>query len=337
MAEERVIDLTNSSDENSNVSEKGFRLNAIQVGLTYSCPTNMEENPITSKDQILAVLETVSSIALSQYLISVERHESGKKHYHVYARWERKLDIRNAERTFDCMGVHPNICSGKVGAAWKNYVAKGGDYITNFYVPKVTKYAEALAQESVSEALAILAANHPRDYLLQRDRLKANLEAHQLSKRPRVQRVLEPLNEYGEYVKSMVLAEWKTLAIILHGRTNLGKTCFAKRLGEFPYLISHMDQLRNIPPETTHLVFDDMSFAHLPRSAILHLVDLEEDRMIHVRYSTALVPSGLPRLFTTNLRHLFGFDGEGPGSTSRLFDEAIARRISFIDLENKLW
>lgn len=334
MAEEkRVIDLT--EDEPTEVSK--FRFNAAQIGLTYSCPTG-GPNPISTKEQILEVIGKVSpTIGLEQYIISVERHKNDEKHYHVYARYEKKLDIRNS-RAWDVAGVHPNILKGTPKAAWKHYICKDGDYITNFYVKKVTKYSEALAASSVSEGLAIIAEHHPRDYLLQRDKVRSNLTEHLLAKRPRNERNLNPMSEYGVYVKSIVLDVWKTLAIVLHGETNLGKTCFARLLGEHPYLISHMDQLKSIPPETTHLVFDDMSFGHLPRSAILHLMDLEEDRAIHVRYTTATLNSGMPRVFTTNLINFLGYINEkDPSGALRQEDPAIERRLKWICIENKLY
>lgn len=314
---------------------KKFRFNAKQIGLTYSCPATAEENPIPGKDALLAGLQAVSTIPLEQYIISKERHESGKIHYHVYAKWAEKLDLSSA-RAFDLHGVHPNILTGTPKSQWKTYIVKDGDYITNFYVPKVTKYAEALSASTVEEGLALLAEYHPRDYLLQRERLKANLEAHRsASTRPSTRELL-PMSAYGESIAERVRERWTTRAIVIIGATNLGKTSFAKRLGATPYLVSHMDQLKCIPTATTHLIFDDMSFSHLPRSGVLHLMDLEEDRAIHVRYSTANLPSSMPRIFTTNEDDFLGY-ADKERVSSRRWDPAIERRIEWIEINERLF
>lgn len=314
---------------------KPFRFNAKQVGLTYSCPVGATENPIPSKELLLEELKKVSSHEIEQYIISKERHESGAIHYHCYVKWENRLDITNA-RAFDAYGVHPNILTGTPKSQWKHYCAKDGDYITNFYIKKVTKYAEALNATTVEEGLAILAEHHPRDYLLQRGRLKENLEQHLHSSKKVQHKELLPMSAYGESIAERVHASWKTHAIVIIGETCLGKTCFAKRLGTQPYLVSHMDQLRCIPSGATHLVFDDMSFIHLPRSAILHLMDLEEDRAIHCRYATATLSSSMPRIFTTNLNDFLGYTDKEQ-TTSRRFDPAIERRIEWIEINEKLF
>lgn len=310
---------------------KEFRFNAIKGGFTWSCPVNQEENPIQSKEDLLKTLESVSTVPIEQYLISVERHETGKKHYHAYVRWTKKIDISNS-RAFDCCGVHPNILTG-IKKAWEHYVAKEKDYITNYYIQKVTKYSEALEALTVEEGLQILEKNHPRDYLLQRDRIHKNLTDHHNQKRKIQDTTAYQWSEYGEYVVTLVKESWMSKTIILHGPTNVGKTALAKWMGGSPMLVSHLDQLRNIPATTSHLIFDDMSFSHLPRTTILHLVDLAEDRAIHIRYGMGLIRAGLPRILTTNRRDFLGREGE----ESRQYDPAIERRICWIDVENKLY
>lgn len=73
-----------------------------------------------------------------------------------------------------------------------------------------------------------------------------------------------------------------------------------------------------------------MSFHHLHREAQIHLVDVAEDRDIHIRYAVAHIPAGMPRIITTN---------KPEGEILWTHDPAIARRVQvettfeFQDLE----
>lgn len=89
--------------------------------------------------------------------------------------------------------------------------------------------------------------------------------------------------------------------VILTGPSGIGKTQFALAHFENPLFVSHMDQLGRLEGgDYDAIIFDDMSFSHLPREARIHLCDLEFDRQFHIRYTTALLPAGLPRILTTN-------------------------------------
>lgn len=314
-----------------------FRVASKCIGATYSCPKDQEVNPIDGaggKEGLLQFWVDLGGEAnpVEQYIVSVEKHQSGAKHYHLYVRFKNRFETTDV-RKFDYAGVHPNILKGAIKQGWKDYVAKDGDFITNFYKKKVSKYSEALAAESLEEALTTLATFHPRDYLLSRDRMKRNLVDHFCATKPSRLKQYESWSEYGEYVKKMVLMSWETKAIILHGPTSLGKTALAKSLGTNPIMISHLDQLKTLPTSTTHLILDDMFFGHLPRTTVLHLMDLEEERHIHVRYATGVIPAGLPRIFTTNKMDFLGREGE----ELRQHDPAIERRLLWIDVENKLY
>jgi hypothetical protein len=60
----------------------GFRFNAKKVGLTFSCPVSLPENPIPSAVALRDAL--LSKVGFAKYIVAQEDHESGKKHYHVY-------------------------------------------------------------------------------------------------------------------------------------------------------------------------------------------------------------------------------------------------------------
>jgi hypothetical protein len=92
-----------------------------------------------------------------------------------------------------------------------------------------------------------------------------------------------------------------TRAAFVWGPSNTGKTQWA--LGQFtnPLLVRHMDSLKDLTPENDGIVFDDMSFKHLPRSTIIFLLDWDEESHIHIRHTTARIPKHTRKVFTSNL------------------------------------
>lgn len=102
---------------------------------------------------------------------------------------------------------------------------------------------------------------------------------------------------------------------ILMGPAGIGKTEFALAHFKRPFFCSDMDDLKEFNSSYDGIVFDDMSFIHIPRTAQIHLVDMERNRSIRIRYGLAHIPKGIPRIFTCNVEC---FD---------IMDSAIARRI----------
>lgn len=129
--------------------------------------------------------------------------------------------------------------------------------------------------------------------------------------------------------KTAPTLEWNK-ANIVWGPSDSGKTTFALAHFKNPLLVSHMDDLQTFDSNNHDgIVFDDMDFNHIPRTAQIHLVDTAISRSIHIRYKTALIPAGTKRIFTTNVP-----DGE----CLLLSDKAIRRRcniVHFTELHKK--
>lgn len=90
-------------------------------------------------------------------------------------------------------------------------------------------------------------------------------------------------------------------SIVFWGDSGIGKTCFALALLPGALLVSHIDQLLDFDPQRhTGIVFDDMDFRHVPRTAQIHLLDNDQFRAIHCRYDCARIPAKTKKIFTTN-------------------------------------
>jgi len=108
-------------------------------------------------------------------------------------------------------------------------------------------------------------------------------------------------------------------SLVLHGPAGCGKTNWAKIHCKKPALfVTHLDRLKDFDP-TYHqsIIFDDLSFSHLPRTSQIHLVDRENPRDIHIRYKIINIPARVQKIFTCN---------EIPFTRH---DEAINRRITY--------
>ena len=116
--------------------------------------------------------------------------------------------------------------------------------------------------------------------------------------------------------------DWETSLMIV-GASGIGKTTWACTLFDNPLLISHIDELRAFDAGFHGgIIFDDMSFEHIPRTAQIHLLDVDFQRAIHVRYGTVMLPKNTKKIFTTNTIHMFTIN-----------DPAIARRLTVFKCE----
>lgn len=90
--------------------------------------------------------------------------------------------------------------------------------------------------------------------------------------------------------------------LFLWGRSQTGKTQWALSQFRNPLLVSDIEDLRQFNA-TRHdgIVFDDMSFAHWPRTSCIHLLDWDMDRTIHMRYKNPKIPKHTRKIFTSNL------------------------------------
>jgi len=111
-------------------------------------------------------------------------------------------------------------------------------------------------------------------------------------------------------------------SLIIVGKAGTGKTEYAKAHFKTPLFVTHMDVLLEFN-EKKHdgIIFDDMDFKHLPRTAQIHLVDWDNNRAIHCRYAVAKIPKHTRKIFCVN-EYPFIYDEAG----------AIERRVQVFNL-----
>lgn len=113
-------------------------------------------------------------------------------------------------------------------------------------------------------------------------------------------------------------------SVVVLGPSGIGKTEYVLAHFKTPLFVTHTDDLQKLTEQHDGIVFDDMSFLHLPREAQIHLVDVAFTRSIHCRYMNAVIPKGVIRVFTAN--HPIFLD-----------DPAINRRVDVVHVREKLF
>lgn len=265
-----------------------------------------------TKEELLGFLSRIEGVA---YAIACrEVHEDGSPHFHAMVKFEKKKDIRN-QRFFDFNGCHPNVQAAKNPSASINYCKKDQDFVE--------------FGSSGSPSLVDICSSMDRlEWLSYCIREKiAYAYCDEIWKSTHVSRVAT-IEEGTEIVGNMCprLAEFRydgPLSLVLIGPAGCGKTTWAKTYLPKPILfVTHIDRLKDYEP-TYHrsILFDDMDFSHIPRTAQIELVDRENPRDIHRRYGITNIPAGVPKCFTGNTRMF-------------LDDEAINRRIRVVNLVN---
>lgn len=172
---------------------------------------------------------------------------------------------------------------------------------------------------SYDEALDLLTIACPRDMAIHGESIERNLKRMKAKK-------FEHKFFIEDFARPQLIRK-PGKSIFLHGPSNTGKTHFACAHFENPLLVCDIDQLKHFRPEYHDgLVFDDMSFLHVPPEKVIHLVDQEFPRTIRCRHTNAEIPANTPKIFTHNMPNPF-FSTEGPLAATPFQQVAINRRI----------
>lgn len=281
-----------------------FRVQSKEFSLTYPKCTVIKE------DLLNHLKQERNSIYVC---VAKELHEDGQPHLHAHIIYNKRKDIKNA-KYFDIQGFHCNIQATENSEAWNKYVKEDGDFIEH-------------GEREVIFNLYEQARNGNHDEFFESARTNKICFQYAMEAWRTANQVDTTINDtdiidgsYNEFLNWYKYDEpFKTNVIV--GETGTGKTVFAKTKATKPTLFcSHIDDLKSFKPNFhKSIIFDDMSFSHLPTTAQIHLVDRYETRSIHVRYGVARIPKGVERWITCNSMPL----SEHP---------AIRRRINLINL-----
>lgn len=331
-----------------------FRAQFKHGMLTYSCPVNALDNPITEREQIRDALRGLTHYAAS--VVGRELHENGKTHYHAYVMFNPKCDSTNP-RVFDVMGVHPNIKHGHQG--WQDMVAyvtkQDTDALCDNFVRSslLTAKQQRAADDAVrSHAMSLAKQGKLKEA---QEHWMENAEKDWMSNFQNNVKVLEHAAQHyaGNRRQKPVHENWITehqhidlneilpgenykRTHVLVGPAGIGKTQLAKYLlkkaGCTNAVVVRNHEQLNSHPFADGIVFDELS-VNVPgqgfweREQQVAVVDQDEDSVLRARYKNANLHWDTLRIITTNVL------------TRALMveDEAVARRITVHELTTKLF
>lgn len=124
---------------------------------------------------------------------------------------------------------------------------------------------------------------------------------------------------------------------VVYGATGLGKTEWAISRFKNPLLVREINTLLEFD-RTEHdgIVFDDMSFWHIPPTARIHLTDMTHTSAIKILYTTIDIPANTRKIFTFQHNTLF-YGGKDLMLMSPQQEQAINRRVKFWEITESLY
>lgn len=311
--------------------EKGvYRLCAQKLHLTYKGHldfTKLDEFVEEKCGRNNSIRKKEESLFRSVVWESSDQ-ETSYDHTHYLVWFVKKVDSRNAG-IFDFEGIHPNIQCVKTDGHWINtwkYHEKNPVKLEpqphddpsvedKGNIPMKVRIKTASSLWEACEIMGVEPRSVSDVNMLRKDKEKREASISNFPTDSFI--VPETWNENFK-------------CVVLYGPSGTGKTEFALSRFECPLLITHMDSLRLFDPDMYDgIVFDDMSFNHIPREAAIHLVDWTMSRDIHCRHYNAFIPKHTRKIFTTNVSfgQIFPLDEYG----------AIKRRVSWVEVKNNLW
>lgn len=186
---------------------------------------------------------------------------------------------------------------------------------------KTTKNKDALTIMSApnkTEALRLTKELMPYDYLLHSTAIEISLQ--KIFKAPYEHRFTQE-----DFECPPLSLEDKKIPQLFWGPSGVGKTQYALAQFKRPFLVRHIDKLKELTPDYDGIVFDDLSFTHWPISNVIHLLDIEEESDVHCRNTCGTIPRDMARIFTHNTENPFY-------SEERLPEEKATNALGFIPL-----
>lgn len=253
---------------------------------------------------------------VKSYVVGRERHADGGHHLHCCVEFQSA--VRKPANWLDFHDKHPNKQDPRNWAACRTYCKKEGDYLEG-----PDEREQELRDCPLEACRSFNDETLWMVYCIGKQ--IAFPYARWLWERIHTDTATLTTNEHdGTISEPLASLHWREQkCLILRGDTGCGKTTWAKRNMPMPCLfVSHVDTLKQFRVGYhKSIIFDDIDVKHWPRTSQIHLVDFENARDIHCRYTTAHIPAGIFKVFTCN---------EWP----LVDDPAILRRVSRITIRN---
>lgn len=278
------------------------RVQAKVLLLTWSqVPESFNHEAIRAH---LASLGPVESLA-----VGLEAHADGGRHFHACAIYRQK--IRCQPTAFALLGrtADVRIANSKRGPLQQcvvnywTYALKEDPTPLVVGTPPTLKrsrtaaYTEAISiavTENVERSMDFLSSTVPADLVLKGDQIQRNLTMWRNKKA----RTSHPARPLSEFTLPFILPEaWRVL--FLWGMSGAGKTQLARALLPEATVVRHRNQLTDAD-FSKGVIFDDFDVSHWPPTAVIHLLDWDEQSGIDVKYGYAILPPHTRKIFTFN-------------------------------------
>lgn len=275
-----------------------------------------------TNDHYDIISNLVSSWNFISYVIcGKEIGENGTPHLQGYLQLTGRKDWRALKSKIGIQSIHLEACKGN-GKQNFEYCSKDGDFDQWGEIdeergrtrsnPRNNAGTDILHKIKAGASMQEIVEQFPEEWIKHHTGITSMFKIMTI---PR----FEP--KFGPFTWKIAIPHDKSLH--LWGAPGIGKTCYAQYLLPKALFVSHMDQLRGYNPnDYDGIIFDDMSFGHMPREAQIHIVDREQMRAIHVRYGCANLPAGTKKIFLSNISDIFDYS-----------DGAISRRVHKVYLE----
>lgn len=298
---------------------------------------------------------------LLEYVIGREKHNEPAhpdrdEHFHIFLHFGKKVCSRNRRLTtiFDLSGrnsrvLHPEIQSvGRLPGDRQRvieYDIKEGDYVGELRTPLVGGPMDLQRVAGEGEDSDDVQGNDDEVPPSPPKPAWAHRLKQAASVRDGMQRLFEETPEIyftaGGRIAPMLaqavgspdeklvtLEDFRRPAldlsrpVVLHGKTNTGKSEFAQAHFDAPLVVRTRDDLKRATFHCDGIIFDDFDFDKWKPEEVIHLLEYTKNRSIPARYTDAQIEAFTPMIFTTNRRPKDLF----PYSENREQRRAIRRR-----------
>lgn len=295
------------------------------------------------------------------YIIIKELHEDGTPHIHVYLEFPSQRQVYSRDKLHVKLinvdgkeviqeGKYESVRSS---GAVIEYVLKDDDkgYITNMSLPIVDGVVygspeehllAVLETEGYEAATNILSSQYKTLFAKKAASVIRNLQAANRVICKQISRKNIKTRDIKEFEMPEEVLDWKTnlydkKTLILFGPSGTGKTEFSKSVLKSMNLNTIFIRDTNAVKEldagikNPALLFDDVSLSNKTREQIIHILDLENTSQLRILYAITDIPSGTPRVFTTNKLE----DVIGSIDLNEVPKE-IARRVHLVNIDKSL-